>query len=205
MHQPKKRVLYTGLNCPDPSYIHAPFISLHLLETLPQLVEAAKRGSHLVLTSPSAAKLFLPHVQRRDLTLLTVGESTAKTAADFGFSDIEVATPSQAEGVVELIKKVDGAFYIYPHSARARPLILDFLKSASLPHFAAPLYDTHLTPPSPLPRLEELDTVFFTSPSTVDSFFKAYQKIPPQLEYQSIGPITEKQLEKYAQMPYKKA
>jgi uroporphyrinogen-III synthase len=56
---------------------------------------------------------------------------------------------------------------------------------------AVDLYDTYLIEPDHQVKLEEFNQIVFTSPSTVDAFFKLYSTIPEGVKVVHLGRITE--------------
>jgi len=77
--------------------------------------------------------------------------------------------------------------------------LADFLNSlAPAVRFTAiDLYRTVFQRPDPVPSLEEMEEIVFTSPSTVEAFLQIYGQIPKNIKITAIGPVTQNVLSKY--------
>lgn len=178
------KTLYLGLK-PPPGVTHYPMIRIVPLN--PPI--DYKGVTHLIVTSQTVLELIKPP---KEITLLAVG---AKTASKATGQKVQVAKEEQAEGVVELLKEVDPktAKILYPHSAKARPLIREYLeKGYDFTDIA--LYDVAYQALDPKPHLADFDKIVFTSPSTVEAFFTFFPSIPNGVEVECIGPITRQHL-----------
>ena len=182
-----KCALYLGLK-PPPGVYHYPMIKIVPLN--PPI--SFERITHLIATSQTVLELIRP---QEGITVLAVGK---KTASKVPANKTYVAQQECAEGVIDLLKEIDRSTsnILYPHSAKARPLISDFLKEHRYRFREVLLYDTVYQALQPLPQLEQFDRVIFTSPSTVDAFFLAYRSIPSTLKVECIGEITADYLTK---------
>ncbi len=87
------------------------------------------------------------------------------------------------------------SFFFLPHSKKARPDLVNFLKRLKIAHFAFELYDTFFQKLEPIPPLSDFDEIVFTSPSTVEGFLRIYGKLPEDKKLTAIGPITNACLE----------
>lgn len=191
-------VLYTGLRPPEGfKGMHVPFIGIKpRTEALDTFFSLLPKATHLIFTSRTAAELVgaTPPVIH-----LAVGKKTASTLKTSG--QIFIAEEETAEGVASLIRPEEEAFYLWPRSSGARSVIVDYLKKNKLPFAAVDLYDVVSLLPDPLPDLQNITRVVFTSPSTVKAFVGAYGGLP-DLALDAIGPVTKATLDSYGRTPH---
>lgn len=196
-----KRSLYVGIDPPDQNFLHCPLITTCARLPPPELVkQIISATTALIFTSKSGVKYFKEifgtptHIK----TFYAVGKATARCIEEnFGIKAI-TAKYETAEGVVELLKTQSFTaddFILWPHAAGARSVISDYMRAAAIKHFSFVLYDTHFIRPDPLPPLEEVDEIFFSSPSTIDAFIAAYGSLPKDKVFRTIGPVTQAHLE----------
>ncbi|MCC5832019.1 MAG: uroporphyrinogen-III synthase [Chlamydiales bacterium] len=192
----RKKILYFGL---DPSRYESNEEIIHfpLIETRPLPYERVKfyftsPHSHLLFTSRTAVSYYFGYGGRGDKICLCVGKATAQRLAEFGVEAAHVAKEACGEGVIALLERLACEHILYPHSARARPLLPDYLKAKGTP-FA--LYDT-FSKDVKLPNLEGFDRLVFTSPSTVEAFATLSAKLPERAQCEAIGPVTQNALNK---------
>lgn len=184
------KVLYLGL---DPArfkcageLIHYPVIKIVPRPfTLPDLNQV----THLLFTSRSAVKIFLEGAEILEQHIvIAVGEETAEVLprAD------HIACDETAEGVVDILERLDlrGASVLWPHAAKARKVISDYLRDKQVEFQSVVIYDTHAQQPGPMPALDDFTEIVFTSPSTVEAFLQIYDELPHHIRLTPIGPIT---------------
>ncbi|MBM3199183.1 MAG: uroporphyrinogen-III synthase, partial [Chlamydiae bacterium] len=170
--------------------------------------------SHCIVTSKHAVEMlrslsrtmgFNPYAQFQG-KWIAIGPVTEKALEKQGLSlkgrSLLIPEESTQEGVISYLQQevipTQKAHFFYPHSSLARPLLKEFLQEQQeqqvLSFEGLDLYDTLYQTPLPIPSLEEVDEIVFTSPSTVVGFFQAFP-LPSMLEGKKIvfqGPITEK-------------
>ncbi len=56
------------------------------------------------------------------------------------------------------------------------------------------IYDTIVQKNQPIPDLEDIDEIVFTSPSTIKAFLDIFSAIPLDKKLVTMGPITQKAL-----------
>jgi uroporphyrinogen-III synthase len=215
--KPRPAVLYLGLN-PPPSLlqsyqvVHYPVIKiLPAPMTNPDVQNALLKLSqftHLIFTSKTAVDLFFRYVQGfygdsrilQDKRILAIGQSTASALKREGLPPHAVAEEETSEGVVALLGKdnLDRAKILWPHSALSRPVIADYLRERNIPFTECNLYTTHSYCAEPLPDLNAVQEIIFTSPSTVDGFCAIFGALPKDKTLTCIGPITEAYLKSVA-------
>jgi uroporphyrinogen-III synthase len=106
-----------------------------------------------------------------------------------------VAPFATQEGVIELLKQIQGSFVI-PRSKCARTALTDYLRGSGKRYLAIDLYDTVCQKLEPVPHLEDFEEIVFTSPSTVEGFLQIFGALPRNKRLIAIGPITRLKLEK---------
>lgn len=202
-----KSVLVVGPSVPeglkrDPSLhlIHAPFITLSPLPVAPELLGKIQDASGLILTSKHGARFFAEALHPTTLPpipIFCVGLSTAATAKRlFPGHELAVATTQTQEGVVNLLlnhPRRPGPLF-WPRSSHARRALPEALAQAALPLIEVVLYTP--VPARPPCSLDQVDTVFFTCPSSVDAFFSTVTRDEwRHLAFHAIGPVTQKRLD----------
>ncbi len=187
------RVLYLGLDPKNLPCVHYPVIRTEKIEgaALREARALWPQFTHVIFTSQTAVGYWEEDLQGK--TLIAIGEATGEAIRKRG-GKVIVAREATQEGVIELLQGMDltGAFLFMPRSKKARPNLVEFLKSYRF--FVLDLYDTVFQMLEPVPKLEEFDEIVFTSPSTVEGFFRIYEKIPPKIKLTAIGPITRARL-----------
>lgn len=152
--------------------------------------------THLIFTSKAAvdtSALFFNMAEISGKLVISVGAATTARLEDYGITVKHTAERETAEGVVELLSNLhlSEAQMLWPRSARARPVISDYLQQRGVAVQSPPIYDTELFIPDDLPKLSSFDTVYFSSPSTIDGFLNAYGEFPKNIAIRCIGPITK--------------
>lgn len=205
--QGRPRVLYLGT---DPRrwqsagcVWHKPIIEPVAKTAHPKIeamIDQLSQFSHLLLSSPQAAKFFFHYLKNKKITCpipeaLVIGEGTAQATP----LKKQILSPgSTAEDFEPLLKKLPkDAKVLYPHSELARPLIKQLLTQHQIEHFAIDLYTTRAKAWKEPLCLNRYDEIVFTSPSCVKSFFERHSTWPFETKMTAIGPITEKELNKF--------
>lgn len=204
-----KKVLYLGT---DPScykdkgqIIHYPVIKIIPRNDL--LVKAAYNKlssyTHLLFSSKNAVQVFFQQLDQfgipkkilEPMTIIAIGtvtESHIKKHAQCHF----VAEEETQEGMVALLKlqSLEKAQFFFPRSSLSRNVIIDFFQKNNIPFLDSFIYDTIVQKNQPVPNLEEIDEIVFTSPSTIRAFLEIFPAIPLHKKLLAIGPITQKTL-----------
>jgi uroporphyrinogen III methyltransferase/synthase len=193
----KGAVLHYPLICTLPRPITDPLIQ----EALAYFLTC----TDVIFTSKTTVGFFFDHLKSAGLPVQNkqcwaIGSVTAEHLVHYGWTPKVIAEEETQEGLITALKtRLPGKEKILlPHSARARPLLRQFLEERGTDHHAYVLYDTHLQAPEPKPRWQDLSAVLFTSPSTVEAFGALFcdslTDLPPDLKLYAIGPITAKAL-----------
>lgn len=188
-------ILYLGL---DPSrwkrdkpLLHYPVIRIAALAISKPADWSAI--THLIFTSRSAAF----HWQwLEEKQVLAIGKGTAEVVEKKGCSPL-IAKEATQEGMIELLKHLalQDAYLLWPRSTQSRLLLSEYLLSLSARVQIVDLYETKCQRLEPVPSLENIDEIVFTSPSTVTGFLQIYGFLPNNKKLTPIGPITARALE----------
>ena len=188
MSAEQEKVLYLGLRAKLGTY-HYPVIRTELCANMSQALARWDQFTHMIFTSPTAVE-YWPGPW--DKEILAIGPVTAQFLKDRAHH-CQIAPHATQEGIVELIRNMQGFFFI-PRSRKARSVLGDYFKQNRIPHYLFDLYDTHFQRLQPVPSLEEFTEIVFTSPSTVEGFLRIYGSLPQGKKLTAIGPITQKLL-----------
>jgi len=193
--QCKPRILYLGT---DPSRFNQPCIHYPIIQTIAaeaideETKDVWPRVTHLIFTSPNAVKHWFNVGKIEGRIAIAIGEGTRAALRKRGVEPLIAPTATQ-EGVIELLKTIDltHAFLLLPRSSRARETLTDYLKKRGVDFHVFDLYRTVTHKTEPLPDLNQINEIIFTSPSTIDAFREIFGKVPDHIRIRCIGPITK--------------
>ena len=189
------RILYLGIDAP-PGVFHYPVISTKIIESpeLSQALSLWNQFTHLLFTSKNGVRHWPREIFGK--IVIAIGEATAEEIRKRGVDPL-VANEATQEGVIALLESLDlqNAYILYPRSKLARPHLRRYLEEKGLSHYAFDLYDTLFQKPEPKPDLDAFDEIIFTSPSTVEAFFRIFPSVPRRIILTAIGPVTKRILE----------
>jgi len=189
-------ILYLGLDPSrwkrDKTLLHYPVIRI-ALRTISKPADWSSI-THLIFTSKTAA-LHWEWFEGKQA--LAIGEATAEVLEKKGCSPL-VAPETTQEGMIELLKIIplQNAYLFWPRSSRSRALLGTYMLSL-VPKVRVQildLYETIYQRPEPVPSLDGIDEIVFTSPSTVAAFLQIYGSLPKNKKLTPIGPITARAL-----------
>lgn len=148
--------------------------------------------THLIFTSRSAVLHWQWFEGKQTLA---VGKATADALEKKGCAPA-IAKEETQEGMIELLKTFSpwGAYLLWPRSTQSRPLLGEYLLSLPCRSLILDLYETKCQKLEPVPSLETIDEIVFTSPSTVAGFLQIYGSLPADKKLTPIGPITARAL-----------
>jgi uroporphyrinogen-III synthase len=191
------RVLYLGT---DPSrygrdVVHCPLIETKPLPLSEHLLDQWEEFTHILLTSPNAARIMTSYKNLDGKKIIAIGKGTADVIGNC----FAIANPETQEGMIDLLKSINlsRSYILYPRSSKARPLLASYLNEANIRHHTCNLYETLYLKPNPIPDLAQFDEIVFTSPSTVHAFLEIYGSIPQDKHILAIGPVTDQALKVY--------
>lgn len=183
-----KQILYLGTN---PSHypetvVHFPLIEIKPRPLLQHQMDDWPLFTHVLLSSQNAIPLIPGSLEGK--VVIAVGKVTAEN-----LSGAIVAPFAQQEGMIAALRlmNLDHAYVACIGSSGARGALLDFLQRRNVRHQLIILYDV-VEKEGELPDLKTFDEIVFTSPSTVDAFFKR-GKVTTQ-KVKAIGNVTKERL-----------
>lgn len=154
--------------------------------------------THCFLTSKNAVEILFTlsedAVEVLSKKCISIGPATSAALRKRGITPVWEAAISSQEGIIEEMAKYswENAYIFYPRSSLARSCLSSYLQYKNISYEVLDLYDTLYQAPHPVPSLEEVDEIIFTSPSTVLGFFKAFTELPKGKKVSFQGPVTEK-------------
>ncbi len=201
-----KRILYLGTDSgfvvEGCEVIHYPVIRLvpriFSEEERIRYSEVLRSCSHCFFTSKNAVSIFFstfPEAwEQLKKKSISIGPVTTKALQEKGISPLWEAVDFSQEGLIEEMQKHswEGAYIFYPRSSLARPLLLNYLQNNKIACEVLDLYDTLPQMLTPVPCLEEIDEILFTSPSTIKAFFAIFPSIPDRIKTAFQGSVTKK-------------
>ncbi len=206
MHRYPLRTLYLGIDPGNQNCVHYPVIRIQPRSSKdPEMCQAFADlpfYTHLIFTSKQTVIGFFQQKFDRKLLdqkiLIVIGSGTAKELEKQGFHATYCPKEQTQEGVIALLNSISvdqNAYFFYPRSSLARPLLAEFLQKWRVR--LLDFYCTQYQQLDPVPDLKLFDRIIFTSPSTVQGFLKIFGKLPDDKELVAIGPITAEELRKY--------
>lgn len=201
------------------SAVLAPTLDLEPVnsESLKELVERKDELDWIIFTSPttivSLNKFYPEFIKSLECRLAVIGNKTGKLAEKNGMSVDLMPEDFTAEGLIEEFKKrgITNQTIGIPRTASARPVLPEELEKLGNEVILAEAYKS-LFPMDEdsvkelISKIEnrEIDAITFTSPLTVENFFKIAEDkeklsklLNDNLLTVCIGPITAKVLDKY--------
>lgn len=207
-----KTILYLGLDPMNQAskehILHCPLISIkpRAIQN-PEIVKAFKGFAdytHVLFTSKTAVNISLDYLSLfgwdektlKNKILIAIGSATAKHLTFKGYTPNHIAHEETSEGVVQEMLKIlpTHTFLFWPHSSLSRPIISNFLANQRYLYQECLLYDIVPIPPQSPIVWKEINEIIFTSPSTVDAFYKYFGSPPLDKVLTSIGPVTRNYL-----------
>lgn len=210
-----KKILYLGTALPQGrdlrNMVHYPVIRLIPKSVTDLRVQFCLSRlsffSCFLFTSKNAVSIFFdlckqlaidpnPHLKSK---CFSIGAFTAKALKERGVESLGQAQISTQEGMwQEFACQIDleKAHVLYPRSSLARSFLQSQLQLANVSSEVLDLYDVAFQKPFDLPSLAEIEEIIFTSPSTVEGFFRIFSgRIPAHIRVTFQGPITKKAFE----------
>lgn len=183
------RTLYTGITCPDLTYIHTPLIEISPIPfSLPDL----SRFDYLLFTSRHAVRAFFSGELRVEsqLKLVSIGPTTTAALRDAGLTAITQVPQDDSPGVIDYFSRQPRGRVLIPRSDLALPIIPNGLRRLGFEVETLTVYRTAYPRHVRRVNLNNIQRVVFTSPSTVDNFIRTYGSLPPHIDYVTHGQTT---------------
>ena len=114
-------------------------------------------------------------------------------------TSLSLLLKTDSYGVIELFRtdeRLQHRHVIFPRSAIALPIIPDGLRELGYTVQTLTAYQNVMPEHPKRVDLTTIDTIVFTSPSTIDNFLKLYGTLPEDKTYETRGAITQAHLEK---------
>lgn len=199
------RILYLGL---DPSHFPVPGTVFHysVIQTRPKKTEEIlphfqnlDTYNHFLFTSKTTVELFFNLLSQEEIafpknaTSIAIGLITQEHLVQRGIKSL-LAPDATQEGIIELLKRMDptNLRMFLPHSSLTRKTLVQFLKENHFDFASVPLYDTVYVEPKRTIPWDQIDLIAFTSPSTVEGFFRIHSHVPEHVRIWCQGPVTKK-------------
>ncbi|WP_213318647.1 uroporphyrinogen-III synthase [Chlamydiifrater volucris] len=208
----KPRKLYLGQNRHTASSLNAAFFPILSVKKMAlsspktrRLFKSIPYSTHVLITSPSAAKLFAKTAISlgyqyfiKKLQYLSIGQTTSKVLRTYISQSISIKESEHpiAESLASLLPTLSpNSLVLYPSSFLARKILLNTMATHSIPHKHCFLYSML---PNKLPKhyLDFYQEFLFTSPSGVRAYVSQHPFIEKK-RYSCIGEITARELQKY--------
>jgi uroporphyrinogen-III synthase len=196
-----KNILYLGT---DPTNFHHNGNLIHypVIRIVPRALNAEimaafadlPQYTHVIFTSKHAVDIFFSY--RREIDgkqIVAVGKITAEKLEKYGCSANLIAKDETQEGIITELNKqnLKNAYIFLPRSSLSRPALTNYLTSRNIRYCACDFYDTLPARPATPFDLSLIDEIVFTSPSTVEAFFKIHPVLPKKIKLTPIGPVTK--------------
>lgn len=158
--------------------------------------------SHVFFTSQNSvsilwdlcADLFINPIDLLQGKCFAIGPVTSQALQQKGVNPSFEALEHTQEGMIKVLQKMipSPSYVFYPRSSLARAVLKGYLVEEKIPHEILDLYDTVYQALEPKPSLEEIGEIFFTSPSTVEGFFRAFSWVPKGVRFSFQGVVTQR-------------
>jgi uroporphyrinogen-III synthase len=160
--------------------------------------ERLSEYTHILFTSKNSVAVFFQQLRfyRKRLgqqKILAIGKVTEAHLLRQKVGVDQTAEVETQEGIIEALTRQDlkDSFLFLPRSSLSRPKITEYLQEHKIRFLACDLYDTEFQKLEPVPDLDGIDEIVFTSPSTVQAFLEIYLELPKNKKLTAIGPITQ--------------
>jgi len=135
----------------------------------------------------------------KGIKIAAIGSSTANKLKEYGIIADLIPKKECSDGLINELKKIiePSTKILLPRSDIADKGLADGLKRLGAKIYPVVVYRNVM--PKNLPELDLnfFDEIIFSSPSTVRNFIKRYGKPPERIKIRTIGPVTEKEWNKY--------
>ena len=190
------KTLYTGIRCPDTSFVHTPLIEIKPVADTSRLREAADEVDtydYLLYTSRHAVTYFPPRCQRP--VIVSIGPVTTEALRLAGAETIKQVEKDDSYGVIDWFAEQPRGRVLIPRSNLALSIIPEGLRNLGFDVTTVTAYENRMPENAMKVDLSQVDTIVFSSPSTIDNFIRLYGKLPTDKQLLTRGRITEKHLQ----------
>ena len=190
------KTLYTGISCPDTSFVHTPLIEIKPVADTSRLREAADEVDtydYLLYTSRHAVTYFPPRCQHS--VIVSIGPVTTEALRLAGAETIKQVEKDDSYGVIDWFAEQPRGRVLIPRSNLALSIIPEGLRNLGFDVTTVTAYENRMPENAMKVDLSLVDTIVFSSPSTIDNFIRLYGKLPTDKQLLTRGRITEKHLQ----------
>ncbi len=196
------RTLYTGSVCPDPNFIWTPLIKLTATSDANAVRQSAREVAtyqYVIFTSRHAARFWAEaagddFVMPEETKVVAIGETTANELADLGIRVDMMPETDDSHGIVKLMSTQKKGRVLIPRSDKALPIIPNGLRASGFDVTTIVAYENTVNKGARRVKMDDIDTIIFTSPSTIDAFIEIYGAIQTDKNIVCRGQITEAHL-----------
>ena len=190
------KTLYTGIRCPDTSFVHTPLIEIKPMDDTSRLREAADEVDtydYLLYTSRHAVTYVPPRCQHP--VIVSIGPVTTEALQQAGAETIKQVEKDDSYGVIDWFAEQPRGRVLIPRSNLALSIIPEGLRNIGFDVTTVTAYENRMPENAMKVDLSQVDTIVFSSPSTIDNFIRLYGKLPTDKQLLTRGRITEKHLQ----------
>ena len=183
------RILYTGLDATT-CMLDGNVVSYSLIRTeqIDFVRVNLEEYAGIIFTSKTAVRIFCSHYSLKKLSIYAIGKQTADEIVKCGYPVAGVAPEPDSDSFKKMLEQIPHGRLLYPCSAishnalHQNPLIQPL-----------PVYQTNPVS-QPKVDLSGFSAIVFSSPSTVDSFFRIYETISDHCAIYVYGKFTRQKL-----------
>ncbi len=178
-----------------------------IADSIEPFIDRLNEYDYVVLNSVNGVEYFFDELQKRNVDIRTIraefpaiGEKTAEAIKMRGIIPSLIASDFTLEGMYDSLKDIvhRDENVLIPKSESGRSYLIERLKEDGLNVDSFSLYRTVCGDKGVYEDLSEVDTIMFTSPSTVRNMIELYGEDEiKEKSILSIGPITSKELDKW--------
>lgn len=190
------KTLYTGISCPDTSFVHTPLIEIKPVADTSRLEKAADEVDtydYLLYTSRHAVTYFPPRCLHP--VIVSIGPVTTEALRLAGAETIKQVEKDDSYGVIDWFAEQPRGRVLIPRSNLALSIIPEGLRNLGFDVTTVTAYENRMPEDAMKVDLSLVDTIVFSSPSTIDNFIRLYGKLPTDKQLLTRGRITEKHLQ----------
>ena len=190
------KTLYTGISCPDTSFVHTPLIEIKPVTDTSRLEKAADEVDtydYLLYTSRHAVTYFQPRCQHP--VIVSIGPVTTEALRLAGAETIKQVEKDDSYGVIDWFAEQPRGRVLIPRSNLALSIIPEGLRNLGFDVTTVTAYENRMPENAMKVDLSQVDTIVFSSPSTIDNFIRLYGKLPTDKQLLTRGRITERHLQ----------
>ncbi|MVX62282.1 uroporphyrinogen-III C-methyltransferase [Clostridium chromiireducens] len=175
-------------------------------ENLDNYIDNIEKYNHIVFTSVNSVEIFFDYLIKKDYDVRrikakvsAIGAATANALKQRGIICFAKAREFVGEGLVSILKPhlMENETLLLPCSAKSRKYIYEELSNCGVSVDKVYIYDTVCGAVVNKKSFDEVDMVFFTSPSTVENMVEmlGIEEIKKK-QVIAIGPKTNEPIEK---------